>query len=208
MVRTRGILELPNIDTCLKSDETLKEQHSVKVYSSYACTRLELNVCPVSLPMPSTGSSTPIMAPKRFSMFCCSPADAHVHTYCHQQRLGAESMRQFDACSLCLQRARDPMACPRGHLYCRECVLSDLLTQKKDIKRHQAKLEAMAREEEEQKIQAKAAARERVLMDFERKHLGLALTSQRTAQSKDGATSGTTPTECEALSRTRKLHFT
>ena len=111
-------------------------------------------------------------------------------------------MRQFDACSLCLQRARDPMACPRGHLYCRECVLSDLLTQKKDIKRHQAKLEAMAREEEEQKIQAKAAARERVLMDFERKHIGLALTSQRTAQSKDATASGMAPTESETLSRT------
>jgi len=111
-------------------------------------------------------------------------------------------MRQFDACSLCLQRARDPMACQRGHIYCRECVFSDLLAQKKDIKRHQAKLEAMAREEEEQKMQAKAAARERVLLDFERKHLGLALTSsQRSAQSKNGGTSDTTSTEGEVTCR-------
>lgn len=90
-------------------------------------------------------------------------------------------MRQFDACSLCLQRARDPMACQRGHIYCRECVFADLLSQKKDIKRHQTKLEAMAREEEEQKVLAKAAARERVLLDFEKKHLGLSATPRRVA---------------------------
>ena len=46
--------------------------------------------------------------------------------------------------------------------------------QRKEIKRHQAKLEAMAREEEEEKARAREAARERVLADFEREHLGLA----------------------------------
>lgn len=66
------------------------------------------------------------------------------------------------------------MACQRGHIYCRECVFADLLSQKQDIKRHQAKLAAMAREEEEEKERAKAMARERVLLDFERRHLGLA----------------------------------
>ena len=35
-------------------------------------------------------------------------------------------MRRFDACALCLQRARDPVACQKGHLFCRECVLTDL----------------------------------------------------------------------------------
>ena len=35
-------------------------------------------------------------------------------------------MRLFDACALCLQRARDPMACQKGHLFCKECVLTDL----------------------------------------------------------------------------------
>lgn len=104
-------------------------------------------------------------------------------------------MRQFDACSLCLQRARDPMACQRGHIYCRECVLSDLLAQKKDIKRHQTKLEAMAREEEEQKVLAKAAARERVLLDFEKKHLGLSATPRRIGS---GAEADSTSTDGEA----------
>ena len=43
-----------------------------------------------------------------------------------RQRLGNESMRQFDACSLCLQRAREPLSCTSGHLFCKECVYTDL----------------------------------------------------------------------------------
>lgn len=37
-------------------------------------------------------------------------------------------MRRFDACALCLQRARDPVACHKGHLFCKECALTDLGT--------------------------------------------------------------------------------
>jgi nitric oxide synthase-interacting protein len=43
-----------------------------------------------------------------------------------QQRLGNESMRRFDCCALCLQRAREPLACNEGHLFCKECVYTDL----------------------------------------------------------------------------------
>lgn len=44
----------------------------------------------------------------------------------YQQRLGNESMRRFDACALCLNRAREPLACYEGHLFCKECVYTDL----------------------------------------------------------------------------------
>jgi nitric oxide synthase-interacting protein len=43
-----------------------------------------------------------------------------------QQRLGNESMRRFDACALCLNSAREPLACNEGHLFCKECVYTDL----------------------------------------------------------------------------------
>jgi len=98
-----------------------------------------------------------------------------------KQRLGVDSMKRFDACSLCLQRARDPMACDQGHLYCKECIYTDLLAQKKDIKRYKAKLDDMVREEEEEKLRAKEAARDRVLRDFERGQLGLAGSVSSTA---------------------------
>ncbi|KAL0567668.1 hypothetical protein V5O48_014332 [Marasmius crinis-equi] len=90
-----------------------------------------------------------------------------------RQRLGNESMRQFDACSLCLNKAREPVSCNEGHLFCKECVYTDLLTQKKDIKRQKEKLEALKREAEEERLRAKEAARERVLADFEKGQLGL-----------------------------------
>ncbi|KAI0058435.1 hypothetical protein BV25DRAFT_1810656 [Artomyces pyxidatus] len=91
-----------------------------------------------------------------------------------RQRLGNESMRRFDACSLCLQRARDPVACQDGHLFCKECAYTDLLTQKKDIKRQKDRLEAMKKELEEEKARARESARERVLAEFEKGQLGLA----------------------------------
>jgi len=91
-----------------------------------------------------------------------------------KKRLGNESMRRFDACSLCLNRARDPVACQDGHLFCKECVYTDLLTQKKDIKRQKQRLEALKREAADEKARARLAARERVLLEFEKGQLGLA----------------------------------
>jgi nitric oxide synthase-interacting protein len=90
-----------------------------------------------------------------------------------RQRLGNESMRSFDACALCLQRARDPIACDHGHLFCKECAYADLLNQKKDIKRQKERLEQLKRETEEETQRALEAARERVLRDFEKGQLGL-----------------------------------
>ncbi len=89
-------------------------------------------------------------------------------------------MRTFDSCSLCLQRARDPVACTRGHIYCKECIYSDLLSQRKEIKRYQAKLDALAREEEEERDNAKNRARERVVADFEKNQLGLGVKRKET----------------------------
>lgn len=99
-------------------------------------------------------------------------------------------MRRFDACALCLQRARDPVACQKGHMFCKECVYTDLgmssifvrlhlsspgvVTQLSDIKRQKVKLEALKKEAEDERQRAREAARERVLLDFERGQLGLA----------------------------------
>ncbi|KIM41532.1 hypothetical protein M413DRAFT_445515 [Hebeloma cylindrosporum] len=90
-----------------------------------------------------------------------------------RQRLGNESMRRFDACALCLNRAREPLACHEGHLFCKECVYTDLLSQKQAIKKQKTKLEALKREAEDERTRARNAARERVLQDFEKGQLGL-----------------------------------
>ncbi|KIL66056.1 hypothetical protein M378DRAFT_186154 [Amanita muscaria Koide BX008] len=94
-----------------------------------------------------------------------------------KQRLGNESMRNFDACALCLNRARDPLSCGEGHLFCKECVYTDLLTQKTDMKKQKDRLEALKREAEEERERARMAARERVLLEFEKGQLTLASSS-------------------------------
>ncbi|BGP17747.1 hypothetical protein JCM10213_005329 [Rhodosporidiobolus nylandii] len=97
--------------------------------------------------------------------------------------LSRESFKDFDACSLCLQRAKDPRVCPEGHVYCNECILSSLLSQKKDIKRQQALLDRMRAESEAEMAAARAAARERVLKEFEtaQSSLGSGRTQGKTA---------------------------
>ncbi|KAL2918233.1 hypothetical protein HK105_202160 [Polyrhizophydium stewartii] len=52
-----------------------------------------------------------------------------------RQRLGRDSMRDFDACMLCLRAAVHPVCCTQGHLYCKECILNSILSQKKQIQR-------------------------------------------------------------------------
>ncbi|KAF8916726.1 hypothetical protein CPB85DRAFT_1289267 [Mucidula mucida] len=121
-----------------------------------------------------------------------------------KQRLGNESMRRFDSCALCLASAREPLACNEGHLFCKECAYTDLLTQKKDIKQQKAKLEKMKREAEEEKERAKQAARERVLLEFERGQLGLAATATTGTtsageSSKEGALRQIEREQAEAL---------
>jgi len=48
-------------------------------------------------------------------------------------RLGKDSIKSWDCCSLCLQQLIDPLSCPKGHLFCKECIYSNLLAQKKEI---------------------------------------------------------------------------
>jgi nitric oxide synthase-interacting protein len=120
-----------------------------------------------------------------------------------RQRLGNESMRQFDACSLCLQRAREPLSCTSGHLFCKECVYTDLcpyhstscsaliltpfqVAQKKDIRRQKERFEALHQEEEEEKERVKEAARQRVLQNFERGQSGLGIGHNLDKPTRDG----------------------
>jgi hypothetical protein len=63
------------------------------------------------------------------------------------------------------------------------------VTQKKDIKRQKQRLDALKREHEEEQARAKAAARERVLQEFEKGQLGLgrsSLSISSGTDSKDG----------------------
>mmetsp|Transcript_23780 Transcript_23780/g.28706 ORF Transcript_23780/g.28706 Transcript_23780/m.28706 type:complete len:317 (+) Transcript_23780:84-1034(+) len=51
------------------------------------------------------------------------------------ERLGKDAVKDFDACSLSLQYAIDPMVTPQGVLFSKEAILENLLSQKKEISR-------------------------------------------------------------------------
>jgi nitric oxide synthase-interacting protein len=50
-----------------------------------------------------------------------------------KQRVGQDSQRSFEKCHLCLQKVIDPMSCCEGHIFCHDCIIENLVTQKKEI---------------------------------------------------------------------------
>ncbi|OAA54426.1 zinc finger containing protein [Cordyceps fumosorosea ARSEF 2679] len=88
-------------------------------------------------------------------------------------RLHRDSFLSFGSCSLCLEPARDPVSCPRGDIFCRECALANMLAQKKDMKR----ADKARRQAERDNAQAQAAHddedQRRAIRDFELTQAGL-----------------------------------
>jgi len=73
-----------------------------------------------------------------------------------KQRLNRDNMKPFDACTICLQLAVNPMADKQGHIYCKQCIYQYLLDQKKLHKRQLKEYKKQQKEElVEQKEQEK-----------------------------------------------------
>jgi len=49
-----------------------------------------------------------------------------------KERLGADNMRSFEHCWLCLRPALKPVCTPGGYLFCKDCIVLNLAKQKKD----------------------------------------------------------------------------
>lgn len=77
--------------------------------------------------------------------------------------------------------------------------MSDLLAQKKDMKRQQAELERMRLKAAEQEASVRQQARERVLRDFEQTQSGLSAGSASNGSSSNGISAGAKRTGTEAL---------
>ncbi|KAI1170371.1 ENOS interacting protein [Nemania sp. FL0916] len=99
-------------------------------------------------------------------------------------RLGRESFLPFSACGLCLEIAIDPVACTNGDIFCRECALSNILAQKKEIKRLQKLKGQEDRDAQERQAQLDAEAHERSVREFEMTQNGLDLRSGSTLSSR------------------------
>ena len=88
-------------------------------------------------------------------------------------RLGRESFLPFASCSLCLMPAISPVSCSHGDIFCRECALSNILAQKKEIKRLEKVREKEDAEAEEKIKSEDEEAKKRATEEFERLQMGL-----------------------------------
>ncbi|KAI1106911.1 ENOS interacting protein [Jackrogersella minutella] len=88
-------------------------------------------------------------------------------------RLSRESFLPFSSCGLCLEIARDPVSCTHGDVFCRECALSNILAQKKEIKRLEKVRGREERDAEEEKLRQEEEDRERAVREFEMTQIGL-----------------------------------
>ncbi|EPQ64414.1 hypothetical protein BGT96224_2591 [Blumeria graminis f. sp. tritici 96224] len=95
-------------------------------------------------------------------------------------RLSREAFLPFAACALCLLSARAPVACTAGHLFCRECALQNLLSQKKEIKRLKQSRVRAVQAATAQREHEDAAAIQRSSDDFERVQAGWNIKASRT----------------------------
>jgi nitric oxide synthase-interacting protein len=124
-------------------------------------------------------------------------------------RLNRDSFLPFASCCLCLETARDPVACPLGDMFCRECALSNILTQKKEIKRLEKAREHEEREALEAQARADAEADSRALQEFEMTQAGLDPKTRASGDTRDGLKSqggNSDPVE-QATGRKRKFEF-
>ncbi|APA14959.1 hypothetical protein SS1G_13707 [Sclerotinia sclerotiorum 1980 UF-70] len=88
-------------------------------------------------------------------------------------RLSRDSFLPFASCRLCLLPARTPVSCSHGDIFCRECALSNILAQKKEIKRLEKNKEKDDQERNEDHMREEDEARQRAVEEFERVQMGL-----------------------------------
>ena len=89
-------------------------------------------------------------------------------------RLSRDSFLPFASCRLCLQTARDPVGCATGgEVFCRECIVNNLLAQRKEIKRLEKETSRRRNEEKEEERERGQQEKERAITQFEQVMMGL-----------------------------------
>ena len=69
--------------------------------------------------------------------------------------------------------AQSPVSCSHGDIFCRECALSNILSQKQEIKRAEKNREKEEQEGDEDQMKLDAEAKRRAVYEFERIQMGL-----------------------------------
>ncbi|EGG14332.1 putative nitric oxide synthase-interacting protein [Cavenderia fasciculata] len=82
-------------------------------------------------------------------------------------RLGKDSIKDFDSCSICLASFVTPQCCPKGHIYCKECILTSLLKQKKANKEKEKQWDQQQVKIKQQEQEKKLQEEDSKLKEFE-----------------------------------------
>ncbi|KAK9467801.1 nitric oxide synthase-interacting [Lipomyces arxii] len=103
-----------------------------------------------------------------------------------KQRLSNDSFRELDTCQLCLMKSRDPVACPTdGHIFCRECVVENLISQLTEIKRMNKEIEVKQQEEAEKEAEDEEKSRQSEIRRFEMLQSGIGGSAKRKLDEQD-----------------------
>src|SRR5689334_4113153 len=82
------------------------------------------------------------------------------------QRLGKDSLGEYDSCKVCLHAVEEPLACLKGHLYCKQCIVDYLITHSKALKQQQAKYEQQQQQKLLQQQQQQDDQQQQLLLSF------------------------------------------
>ncbi|KAL8664095.1 MAG: hypothetical protein Q9168_007975 [Polycauliona sp. 1 TL-2023] len=123
-------------------------------------------------------------------------------------RLNRDSFLPFASCVLCLQPSRDPVACSsHGDIFCRECIVSNLLAQRKEIKRLEKEGERRRQEDEENATGRAEEERERSVREFEATMMGLEGSSAKPTKKKGNNSASLEETKRDTEGRGVKRKF-
>jgi len=95
-----------------------------------------------------------------------------------KQRLGTESQRPFDACCLCLKPSNNPVITLYGYIYCKECILQNILDQKKQIKRAKKQYEEQLKRQQEEKKLEQLREQQKQIQQFQKIADGISNSSE------------------------------
>jgi nitric oxide synthase-interacting protein len=85
-----------------------------------------------------------------------------------KSRIGQDSQRDFHQCNLCLMTVVEPVSCLQGHLFCKSCIMSNMLDQKKNIKANMSQYMAEKDKEELRVCLKKRLLEDQQCAEFER----------------------------------------
>ena len=67
------------------------------------------------------------------------------------ERISQDNQKNFEQCSICLSFAINPVCCPKGSIFCKQCLLENFLHQKEETKKLIKKYEEQEKAKEQKK---------------------------------------------------------